>query len=227
MSKFLVISIIVAIVIFFIMKNKTPTVSADTETIPETTVIELVDTPILNVSNDIDEDFVPENLPTITENFPEVIPEIPEIPEVIPEIIPDPVKVSKIIISKASSVNKVLTIAEVRLFNNGVQVSLKGGKASQSSTENNNSLYGASKAIDGLNKFNLAGNSVTFTELGKNHWWRVLFSNHVDATEIKIYNNKDGLAHLTGSILKVFDENNQIILQKTLSRNAIQTHSLI
>ena len=224
---FLVISIVVTIVLFFKMKNKNDTETKPIvseipiiELIPETPIIELVETPIMIVSNSEDEDFVPENLPKITEDFPEVV--------VIPEI-PDPVKVSQILISKTSSTDTALSIADVRLFNNGVQVSLGGGKATQSatSTYQNKAIYGPEKAIDGANLFRLSGESVTFTELGKTHWWKLLFRNHVDATEIKIYNNKDGLEMLKGSILKVFDGNSNVILQKTLSRNAIQTHSLI
>lgn len=220
---FLVVSIVVAIVLFFKMKNtetsettpiieliETPIISDK----PETPIIELVETPTLIVSNDQNEDFVPENLPKITENVPEI---------------PDPVKVSQILISKTSSTDTALSIADVRLFNNGVQVSLDGGKATQSSTSTyqNKNIYGPEKAIDGANLFRLSGESVTFTQLGKTHWWKLLFRNHVDATEIKIYNNKDGLDMLKGSILKVFDGNSNVILQKTLPKYAIQTYSLV
>jgi len=208
----IVISVVVAIGFFlrtkFDNEDETPVVPDN----PMTPAIELVDTPVLIVSNDKDENFVPENLPKIPESIPEI---------------PDPVKVSRIRITKSSSVDTVLSIADVRLFNNGARVPLKGGKATQSSTFQDKTIYGPGKGIDGVDKFNVSGKSVASTKLGKKHWWNVLFKDHVDATEIKIFNNKDGLAFLKGSILKVFDENSKVILQKTLSRNSIQTYSLI
>ena len=128
-------------------------------------------------------------------------------------------------ISKTSSVPKLLSLAEVQLFNNGTQVSIKHGNASQSSTFDSNT--GAFNAIDGGLKYNTSSKSVTSTKLGKSHWWKVKLGKHVSATEIIIKNNTDGLAHLEGSILKVHDENNQVVLEQKLSRNRTQKYSLV
>lgn len=140
---------------------------------------------------------------------------------------PPPVKISKIFISKKSSAKRILSIAEVRLFNNGVPVPVKGGKATQSTTYNNDSKYAASKALDNNNRFNSSGKSITSSKMGREHWWNVSFSKRLDATEIKIYNNTDALVHLEGSILTVYDENNSVILEKKLSKRSIQTYSLV
>jgi len=134
------------------------------------------------------------------------------------------VNVSKIVVTKKSSVQKLLSLGEVQLFNNGTQVSIKHGKASQSSTFDSNS--GAAKAIDGGLKFNTQSKSASVTKLGTNHWWKVLGLN-VSATQIVIKNNTDGLAHLDGSILTVYDDNNKVILEQKLSSNRTQTYSLV
>lgn len=230
MSKPILLFVIVSVVILtFILLNKEDSEKENIIVEQEKEQITLEEEKVQEIK---EKPFVPENLPKVPGNLPDLTPatEPESEPETQPEPVtqpvpePVPVKVSRIIITKKSSANRILSLAEVQLFNGDEQISIENGTATQSSTFDKNTA--ASKAIDGGNKFNINGKSVSSTTFGKDHWWKVVLKKPVDATKVRIYNTLDTLTHLEGAILKVRDEKNVPILEEKLTKNKIQTYDL-
>ena len=185
---------------------------------------------------------VPESPPEVPTILPNVIAPIVKDEEIVPEVLPkipedlvfvqeeiksrEPITVQRVVISRNSSgSNKVLTLAEIRLFNGSERVSLDKAKITQSSTFNKDT--GAEKVIDGLNKFGIGGKSVSSTKTGNKHWLKLVPAKPVLATDIKIFTNIDASNQYTGVIMKVFGLNNVLILEKAISKNKVQTFKLV
>ena len=159
---------------------------------------------------------------------PEVLQKIPEDLVFVQEETKsrEPITVQRVVISRNSSgSNKVLTLAEIRLFNGSERVSLDKAKITQSSTFNKDT--GAEKVIDGLNKFGIGGKSVSSTKTGNKHWLKLVPAKPVLATDIKIFTNIDASNQYTGVTMKVFGLNNLLILEQAISKNKVQTYSLV
>ena len=185
---------------------------------------------------------VPESPPEVPIVSPNVIAPIVKVEEIVPEDLQkipedlvfvkeevksrEPVTVQRVVISRNSSgSNKVLTLAEIRLFNGSERISLDKAKVTQSSTFSKDT--GAEKVIDGLNKFGIGGKSVSSTKTGNKHWLKLVPAKPVLATDIKIFTNIDASNQYTGVTMKVFGLNNLLILEKAISKNKVQTYSLV
>ena len=185
---------------------------------------------------------VPESPPEVPTVSPNVIAPIVKDEEIVPEVLQkipedlvfvqeeiksrEPITVQRVVISRNSSgSNKVLTLAEIRLFNGSERISLDKAKVTQSSTFSKDT--GAEKVIDGLNKFGIGGKSVSSTKTGNKHWLKLVPAKPVLATDIKIFTNIDASNQYTGVTMKVFGLNNLLILEKAISKNKVQTYSLV
>lgn len=119
-----------------------------------------------------------------------------------------------------------LSLAEVQLTNSSGNTNFATrGTANQSSTG-----FGgvASRAIDGNVNQKYGGGSVTHT--ARAGWWQLKFSSPVAGKRIAILNRDDGFSirdRLRGSILKIFDQNNEIIFTKTLTNASKQTYTFL
>src|SRR5262249_38174615 len=93
---------------------------------------------------------------------------------------------------------RTLTLAEVQVFSDGVNVALKG-KARQSSTAHGGD---ASKAIDGNTSGNYDDGGQTHTREGtRNPWWEVDLGREFPVERVVVWNRTDGAL---GSRLKDF-----------------------
>ena len=233
-TKIIITSIFISIVlvIYFLRKNKQtiePEIISDTSKnidaeseimikIPESPPEVPTDLPIVISPIEKDSEIVPEVLPKIPEDLPVFVQEEVKSRE--------PITVQRVVITRTSSgSNNVLTLAEIRLFNGSERVSLDKAKITQSSTFNEDT--GAEKVIDGLNKFGVGGKSVSSTKAGNNHWLKLVPVKPVLATDIKIFTNIDALNQYTGVTMKVFGLNNLLILEQAISKNRVQTYSLV
>jgi len=239
MSKLVIISISifisVMISVFLIRKNK------------QTIEINEVNDTSKNIEPELEPESevmikVPESPPEVPTVLPNVIAPIVKDEEIVPEVLQkipedlvfvqeevksrEPITVQRVVISRTSSgSNNVLTLAEIRLFNGSERVSLDKAEISQSSTFNKDT--GAEKVIDGLNKFGVGGKSVSSTKVGNKHWLKLVPAKPVLATDIKIFTNIDASNQYTGVTMKVFGLNNLLILEKAISKNKVQTYSLV
>ncbi len=99
---------------------------------------------------------------------------------------------------------RTLTLAEVQVFSENVNVALKG-KATQSSTASNGA---ASRAIDGNTSGLYSDNSSTHTNEGSlNPWWEVDLGREVSVEKIVVWNRTDGALgnRLNGFTVRVLD----------------------
>jgi putative heme-binding domain-containing protein len=108
---------------------------------------------------------------------------------------------------------KTLTLAEVEVYCDGVNVARKG-KASQKNT-----AYGgtASKAIDGNTSGNWGEGGQTHTqENTSNPWWQVDLGAGYPIQQVVVYNRTDGGLgkRLSGFTLKVLGADGQVVFQK-------------
>lgn len=95
-----------------------------------------------------------------------------------------------------------LSIAEIQVFSNGVNVA-QGKTATQSSTENS---AVASRAVDGNTSGIYADNSITHTGLEQEAWLQVDLGQSYTISSIIVWNRKEGLEHrLRGFYLFVSD----------------------
>jgi len=239
MSKLVIISIsifISVIISVFLIRKKKQTIEInEVNDISKNIEPELEPEPEVMIK-------VPESPPEVLTVLPNVIAPIVKDEEIVPEVLQkipedlvfiqeevksrEPITVQRVVISRTSSgSNNVLTLAEIRLFNGSERVSLDKAEISQSSTFNKDT--GAEKVIDGLNKFGVGGNSVSSTKAGNKHWLKLVPAKPVLATDIKIFTNIDASNQYTGVTMKVFGLNNLLILEKNISKNKVQTYSLV
>ena len=241
MSKLIIISVsifISVIISVFLISKKKQTIEKNEVNTSKNTEPKLeLDEPEPEVMIKVPES--PPEVPTVSPNViapivkdeeivPEVLQKIPEdLVFVQEEVKPrEPVTVQRVVISRNSSgSNKVLTLAEIRLFNGSERISLDKAKVTQSSTFSKDT--GAKKVIDGLNKFGIGGKSVSSTKTGNKHWLKLVPAKPVLATDIKIFTNIDASNQYTGVTMKVFGLNNVLILEKAISKNRVQTFKLV
>ncbi|MFO0880913.1 MAG: PVC-type heme-binding CxxCH protein [Gemmataceae bacterium] len=108
---------------------------------------------------------------------------------------------------------RTLTLAEVEVFSEGVNVARKG-KASQSSTSHGGV---ASRAIDGNTSSTFADNGQTHTSEGTdNPWWEVDLGTEVPISSIVVWNRADGQlgTRLRNYSVKVLDGSRKTVFQK-------------
>lgn len=111
--------------------------------------------------------------------------------------------------------NRILSLAEVQVFRDGINVALKG-EAKQSST----AFDGPARlAIDGNTDGNYQNKSVTHTNAEANPWWELRLAEAVPVEEIVLWNRTDGalgnrLANFTISLL---DDSRRVVWQETRS----------
>lgn len=108
--------------------------------------------------------------------------------------------------------SRVLSLAEVRVFEGGKNVALNKN-ATQSSVAFNGA---AMLAVDGNTDGDYPKGSVSHTELGAaDPWWEVDLGRVVDVEEIIVYNRTDSLGQrLDGFTLKILDANRNVIFSK-------------
>ena len=108
---------------------------------------------------------------------------------------------------------RTLTLAEVEVFSDGVNIARKG-KASQSSTSNNGN---ASKAIDGNKSPNYTDGGQTHSAEGTdNPWWELDLGTEAVIESIVIYNRADGAlgSRLNNFTIKVLDKDKKEVFNK-------------
>ncbi|MFO0930045.1 MAG: PVC-type heme-binding CxxCH protein [Gemmataceae bacterium] len=107
---------------------------------------------------------------------------------------------------------RTLTLAEVEVFSDGVNVARKG-KASQSSTSHGGE---AARAIDGNKSGTYADGGQTHSAEGTNNpWWEVDLGRAVPIQSVVIYNRTDGNlgTRLKNYTLKVLDGSKKVVYQ--------------
>jgi beta-galactosidase len=104
---------------------------------------------------------------------------------------------------------RVLSLAEVEIFENGVNVAVKG-KASSSSVI---AAGVAGRAIDGSTDGIFNNESVTHTAGETNPWWEVDLGHVAALDTIRVYNrtDRDSGHRLENFSLKILDENRQVV----------------
>lgn len=130
--------------------------------------------------------------------------------------------VSRVIITNP---RLVLSLAEVQLVNSSGNTNFASrGIATQSST----SFGGvASRAIDGNVSQNWTDGGITHTS--RPGWWKLTFTSPVPAAKIIILNRNGSaslLDRLRGSILQIYDQNGDLVLQKTLTAASRQAYNI-
>jgi putative heme-binding domain-containing protein len=105
---------------------------------------------------------------------------------------------------------RTLTLAEVQVFSENVNVALKG-KATQSSTASNGA---AGRAIDGNTSGLYSDNSSTHTNEGsQNPWWEVDLGREFSIEKIAVWNRTDGALgnRLNGFTVRVLDSDRKTV----------------
>ena len=123
-------------------------------------------------------------------------------------------------ISHSSTSTQFLTMSEVQVFSNDINIA-PSGKATQSSNYGN-SL--ASKAIDGNHNGSFGTCSCTTEQLGA--WWELDLGKPIDIDSIAVWNRTDCCPERLDNItIEILDEQRQIIatrtLKKSTARNAL------
>ncbi len=112
--------------------------------------------------------------------------------------------------------NKILSLAEVEVFRDGVNIARKGS-ASQSSTDFEGQ---ASRAIDGnTNGYFFEANSVTHTAGEANPWWEVKLASVGTIERIVVWNRMDSGTEkrLANARVAILDDARTVIWRETLA----------
>ena len=105
---------------------------------------------------------------------------------------------------------RVLSLAEVQVFEKGRNFALEQ-KASASSV----AFDGVpGRAVDGNTDGDYGNNSVTHTETSSNPWWEVDLGRTVHIEKIKVYNRSSGGFRLNGFTLEILDDNRQAVFSQ-------------
>ena len=107
---------------------------------------------------------------------------------------------------------KTLTLAEVQVFSDGMNVALRG-KAKQSSTEHNGA---ASRAVDGNTSGTYTDGTSTHTNEGSNDpWWELDLGREFPVERIVVWNRTDGALsnRLNNFTLLVLDADKKVVFQ--------------
>jgi arylsulfatase A-like enzyme len=107
--------------------------------------------------------------------------------------------------------DRILSLAEVEVFADGINVAEKQ-KASASSE-----VFGAlsARAVDGNTDGNYNNGSVTHTAKSSNPWWEVDLGRAVKVEKIIVYNRSGSLGvKLDGFTLQMMDENRKVVFSK-------------
>ena len=106
--------------------------------------------------------------------------------------------------------NRILSLAEVQVFQTGDNAELhKGGKASQSSVD-----YGGDpkRGNDGNTNQNYNDGSVTHTKSETNPWWQIDLGGIKEIGRIKIWNRSDCCGdRLANAIVEILDEAQKVV----------------
>jgi len=118
-----------------------------------------------------------------------------------------------------------LSLAEVQLLNDDSFNFAPSGVATQSTTG-----FGglANRAIDGNTNQFWTNGSITHTNNSSFGWWELNMPTPVNANKIVIYNRIDTAAladRLRGSILTIYNQDDEIILEQRLTKASIQSYS--
>ncbi len=120
-------------------------------------------------------------------------------------------------ISHAATTTQFLTMSEVQVFSNDINIA-PNGKATQSSNYTNSP---ASKAIDGNHNGSFATCSCTTEQLGS--WWELDLGKPADIDSIAVWNRTDCCPERLDNIsIEILDEQRQVIVTRTLKTSAVR-----
>ena len=118
-------------------------------------------------------------------------------------------------ISHSASNTQFLTMSEVQVFSNDINIA-PNGKATQSSNYPNSP---ASKAIDGNHNGSFATCSCTTEQLGA--WWELDLGKPIDIDSVAVWNRTDCCPERLDNIsIEILDEQRQVIVTRTLKKSA-------
>lgn len=114
-----------------------------------------------------------------------------------------------------------LALAEVQVFSGTTNLA-QGKTATQSSTG-----FGgvASRAVDGNTSGNFNNNTVTHTATTGNEWWEVDLGSLQAIDQIAVWNRDSTMGRLTGSTVKILDDQRQVVGSFVLTGAASQTQA--
>lgn len=114
-----------------------------------------------------------------------------------------------------------LALAEVQVFSGSTNLA-QGKTATQSSTG-----FGgvASRAVDGNTSGNFNNNTVTHTATTGNEWWEVDLGSLQAIDQIAVWNRDSTMGRLTGSTVKILDDQRQVVGSFVLTGAASQTQA--
>jgi hypothetical protein len=118
-------------------------------------------------------------------------------------------------VSHSASTTQFLTMAEVQVFSNDINIA-PSGKATQSSNYPNSP---ASKAIDGNHNGSFATCSCTTEQSGA--WWELDLGKPIDIDSVAVWNRTDCCPERLDNIsIEILDEQRQVIVARTLKKSA-------
>jgi len=105
---------------------------------------------------------------------------------------------------------RVLSLAEVEVFEKGVNVALK------QATRQSSTVHGgvAERAVDGNTSGSYGDNSVTHTDASENPWWEVDLGRMVDIESLNVYNRQGNADRLDGFTVKLLDAQRKAVFVK-------------
>ena len=103
--------------------------------------------------------------------------------------------------------NKILSLAEVEVISNGVNVA-KAKHAAQSSIQSGGI---ARRAVDGNPDIRWEQKSITHTRIESNPWWIVDLGRLNSISEIKLYNRLGLETRLIGAIIQILNDKKEVI----------------
>ncbi|MBT4692383.1 MAG: DUF1553 domain-containing protein [Planctomycetaceae bacterium] len=120
-------------------------------------------------------------------------------------------------ISHSATQTQFLTMAEVQVFSNDINIA-PSGKATQSSHYPNSP---ASKAIDGNHNGSFATCSCTTEQRGA--WWELDLGKSIDIDSVTVWNRTDCCPERLDNIsIEILDEQRQVIATRTLKKSAVR-----
>lgn len=120
-------------------------------------------------------------------------------------------------VSHSASTTQFLTMSEVQVFSNAINIA-PSGKATQSSNYPNSP---ASKAIDGNHNGSFATCSCTTEQLGA--WWELDLGKSIDIDSVAVWNRTDCCPERLDNIsIEILDEQRQVIVARTLKASAVR-----